>query len=87
MAAKKYSDFEIVLIGPKVDTTLRIVEVNNEEEMHKTMDAMLEKGELDSAVTMHYNFPIGVSTVGRVITPGLGKELINSYYNRHFINS
>jgi hypothetical protein len=24
---------------------------------------------------MHYNFPIGVSTVGRVITPALGREL------------
>lgn len=78
MAAKKYSDFEIVLIGPKVDTSLRTVEVNSEAEMHKTMDAMLEKGELDSAVTMHYNFPIGVSTVGRVVTPGFGKELLIS---------
>ena len=27
-------------------------------------------------VTMHYNFPIGVSTVGRVVTPGKGKEMI-----------
>ncbi len=76
MAANKYSDFEIVLIGPKVDTTLRIVEVNNDEEMHKKMDELLEKGELDAAVTMHYSFPIGVSTVGRVITPGFGKELV-----------
>jgi hypothetical protein len=76
MAAKKYSDFEIVLIGPMADTALRIVEVNNEEEMHHKMDAMLQAGELDAAVTMHYNFPIGVSTVGRVVTPGFGKELI-----------
>ncbi len=78
MASKKYSDFEIVLIGPKADTSLRIVEVNNEEEMHKKMDEMLNSKELDAAVTMHYNFPIGVSTVGRVITPGFGKELIIS---------
>ncbi|OGO76502.1 MAG: glycine reductase [Clostridiales bacterium GWB2_37_7] len=78
MASKKYSDFEIVLIGPKVETSLRMIEVTNEDEMHKTMDAMLAAGELDSAVTMHYNFPIGVSTVGRVITPGFGKELIIS---------
>jgi len=75
-AAKKYSDFEVVLIGPKVDTELRIVETDNEEEMHKKMDELLDNGELDAAVTMHYSFPIGVSTVGRVITPGLGKELI-----------
>lgn len=75
-AARKYSDFEIVLIGPKTDTTLKTVEVGNEEEMHKKMDELLDKGELDAAVTMHYSFPIGVSTVGRVITPGFGKELI-----------
>ena len=76
LAAKKYNDFEIVLIGPKVDTKLRTVEVLDEADMHKAMDMLLESGELDAAVTMHYNFPIGVSTVGRVITPGLGKELI-----------
>ncbi len=76
LAAKKYGDFEIVLVGPRVDTNLRIVEVSDEEEMHKKMDELLDSGELDAAVTMHYNFPIGVSTVGRVITPGFGKELI-----------
>lgn len=76
MAAKKYSDFEIVLIGPKTETSLKNVEAQTEEEMYKIMDEMLEKGELDSAVTMHYSFPIGVSTVGRVITPGFGKELL-----------
>lgn len=76
MAAKKYSDFEIVLVGPKVDTTLKTVEVASEEEMYKKMDELLDKGELDAAVTMHYSFPIGVSTVGRVITPGFGKELL-----------
>ena len=78
MASKKYSDFEIILIGPKIETRLRLVEVNSEDEMHKVMDAMLAAGELDSAVTMHYSFPIGVSTVGRVITPGFGKELLIS---------
>ncbi len=76
LAAKKYNDFEIVLIGPKVETELRIVEIQDEADMHKTMDMLLENGELDAAVTMHYNFPIGVSTVGKVITPGLGKELL-----------
>ena len=35
----------------------------------------MEKGEVDGAVTMHFPFPIGVSTVGRVITPARGKEM------------
>lgn len=39
------------------------------------MEELLDKGEIDGCVTMHYNFPIGVSTVGKVITPGKGKEM------------
>ena len=36
---------------------------------------MLDKGQLDAAVTMHFNFPIGISTIGRVITPSRGKPM------------
>ncbi len=45
------------------------------EDSHKKMEAMLDSGEIQGAVTMHYPFPIGVSTVGRVVTPGMGKEM------------
>lgn len=45
------------------------------EDVHKKMENMLDSGELDGAVTMHYSFPIGVSTVGKVITPGIGREM------------
>ena len=45
------------------------------EDAHKQMEKMLDAGEIQGAVTMHYPFPIGVSTVGRVVTPGMGKEL------------
>ena len=51
------------------------VHVENEDEGHKKMDELVESGEVDGAVTMHYPFPIGVSTVGRVITPAKGKEM------------
>lgn len=75
MAAKESAGFEIVLIGPKVDTELEVAEVATEEEAHKKMEELLDSGYLSACVTMHYNFPIGVSTVGRVITPGKGKEM------------
>ena len=45
------------------------------EDIHKQMEVMLDSGEIDAAVTMHYPFPIGVSTVGKVITPGIGKPM------------
>ncbi len=76
MAKGKYGDFDIVLIGPKVEGDLEVVEVKDAEEGHKKMVELLEKKELDGCVTQHFDFPIGVSTVGRIVTPGKGKELI-----------
>jgi len=71
----KSSGIEIVLIGPKIDTFLEVVEVTNEEEMHVKMEELIDTGYIQSCVTMHYSFPIGVSTVGRVVTPGTGKDM------------
>ncbi|WP_142414251.1 glycine/sarcosine/betaine reductase complex component C subunit alpha [Hathewaya massiliensis] len=76
IAKSKYDDFEIVLIGSKVDCDFEIVEVSDAEEGHKKMVEMLENGELDGCVTQHFDFPIGVSTVGKVVTPGKGREMI-----------
>lgn len=45
------------------------------EDSHSEMDRMIKDKTIDAAVTMHYPFPIGVSTVGRVITPGEGREM------------
>jgi len=76
LAKVKYGDFDIVLIGPKVDADFEVVEAETAEEGHKKMTAMLENGDLDGCVTQHFDFPIGVSTVGKVMTPGKGKEMI-----------
>jgi glycine/sarcosine/betaine reductase complex component C subunit alpha len=76
LAKVKYGDFEIVLIGPKVNEDFEIIEVQSAEEGHKKMTAMLENGDLDGCVTQHFDFPIGVSTVGKVTTPGKGKDMI-----------
>lgn len=75
MAAKKAQGYEVVLIGPKVDTNLQLFETASEKEAHRKMEELLDSGELSACVTMHYNFPIGVSTVGKVVTPSKGKEM------------
>lgn len=75
LASRDAVDFDIVLIGPKVETSLEIVEANDEAEMHKKMESLLDSAYISACVTMHYNFPIGVSTVGKVLTPGIGKEM------------
>lgn len=68
-------DIQVVVIGNEVSTDLEMVAAENEEEAHAQMDEMLLTGDLDTAVTMHYSFPIGVSTVGRVVTPARGKPM------------
>ena len=45
------------------------------ENAHHAMEEALASGEAQAAVTMHYPFPIGVSTVGKVITPAKGKAM------------
>lgn len=66
---------EVTYIGALSCEGMSAVPVNSEEEGHRRMERMLEAGEVDGAVTMHYPFPIGVSTVGRVVTPARGKEM------------
>lgn len=75
LAQKRDNSVEVVLIGPKVDSTLTQVVVETEEEGYKVMEKMLDNKEIGACVTLHYSFPIGVSTVGKVITPGKGKEM------------
>lgn len=75
LAQERDNSIEVVLIGPKVDSDLEQVVAETEEEGYKKMEELLDNEDIDCAVTMHYNFPIGVSTVGRVVTPGTGKEM------------
>ncbi|MEG0894369.1 MAG: glycine/sarcosine/betaine reductase complex component C subunit alpha [Oscillospiraceae bacterium] len=73
IAAKNGVD--VVVIGTMEHPLVTTVKVKDDEEGHKVMEDMLKNKEIDGAVTMHFPFPIGVSTVGRVITPACGKEM------------
>lgn len=73
MAAKQGVD--VYYIGTLEAEGVTTVHVANEDEGHKKMEQMVENGEVDGAVTMHFPFPIGVSTVGRVVTPAKGREM------------
>ena len=73
IAKKKYNDFDTVLIGKKVEG-FESYEAETLEESHKLMEKLLDEKKIDCAVTLHYNFPIGVSTVGRVISPSSGRD-------------
>lgn len=71
----KDPSIEVVLIGHKCDSKLKQYNVESDEEGYKVMEELFDNGEIDACVTMHYSFPIGVSTVGRVVTPAMGAEM------------
>ncbi|AFM27012.1 glycine/sarcosine/betaine reductase complex component C subunit alpha [Desulfomonile tiedjei] len=76
MAQRNVPGIEVLTIGPAdMATNLRTVPASTEEEAHAVMERMLDAGELQAAVTMHYPFPLGVATVGLVSTPGLGRPM------------
>lgn len=76
LAQSRDKSVEYCIIGPEVETTLKQYVVANEDEGYSKMEELLDSGEIDGCVTMHYSFPIGVSTVGRVVTPAAAKEMI-----------
>lgn len=81
MAAK--DGIDVYYIGTLEADGITTVKVTDDEEGHKKMEEMLASHEVDGAVTMHFPFPIGVSTVGRVVTPAKGRD-VHCQYNRNF---
>jgi betaine reductase len=76
LAQRMRPDLEVVLIGnPSRETALAYVDVDCIGTAHREMEKRLASGDLAACVTLHYPFPIGVATVGKVVTPGKGREL------------
>jgi hypothetical protein len=75
-AQRMRPDLEVVLIGsPGVRTALEVIPSDCIGTEHRLMEERLASGDLAAAVTLHYPFPIGVATVGKVVTPGRGQEM------------
>lgn len=66
---------EVYYIGTLTNPRVVTVHAETDEEAHRAMEKLLDQNTVDGAVTMHYPFPIGVSTVGRVTTPATGREV------------
>ncbi len=66
---------EVWYIGSLEAQGVKTVHVADDEEGHAKMEQLLKSGEIDGAVTMHFPFPIGVSTVGLAVTPGFGRQM------------
>ncbi|NMR89779.1 glycine reductase, partial [Vibrio parahaemolyticus] len=52
LAQDRNKTIEVVLIGPKVESSLTQIIVDNEDEAYKKMEEMLDNNEINSCVTM-----------------------------------
>ena len=80
-AMRRDSRLQVVGLGPRPEAALPegmdwIETPDCEADIAAAMEKALDSGDLESAVALHYPFPVGVTTMGRVFTPARGKPMI-----------
>ncbi|NLL36074.1 MAG: glycine reductase [Fretibacterium sp.] len=79
MAQETYGNVKPVMIGPRIPgfEDLDWIETpDNEADISSALETALKDGSIAGAVALHFPFPLGVATIGRVMTPGKGKPMI-----------
>lgn len=79
LAIQTYGNVIPVMIGPRIPgyEDLEWIETENDESaVAKGIEKALSDGSVQGAVCLHFPFPLGVTTIGRVMTPGKGKAMI-----------
>ena len=85
LALEIYSNVQPVMIGPRVAgfEELDWIETPSaqgsgacEAEIAAALEAALKDGRIAAAVALHYPFPLGVTTIGRVLTPSKGRAML-----------
>lgn len=70
LAAK--NGISVVYIGSMQSDLMECKNASCEADVHTIMNELLKSNEVQAAVTMHYPFPIGISTVGKLNAVGSG---------------
>lgn len=81
LAQQGNQGLSIVMIGPKTPgyeelEWLETPETDCEALIAEAMEKALAEKRIDGAVALHYPFPMGVTTIGRVVTPGRGRDML-----------
>lgn len=66
--------FDIVVVGESLEG-FESYDACGDDQVARVLEDLFSKNIIQGAVTMHYPFPIGVSTVGKIITPASGREV------------
>lgn len=76
LAMENDPSLRVVMIGPKPDDIggLEWIETSGGEAgLSLAMERALGDGEISAAAALHYPFPLGVTTVGQIVTPARGR--------------
>ncbi len=76
LAMQNDSSVNVVPIGPKAEGFEQMEWIETpacESDISKAMEDALDKGTISGAVALHYPFPLGVTTIGKVLTPARAK--------------
>lgn len=79
LAMQQNRGLKVVMFGPRVVDApdLEWIETTDSEtDLSEAMDKALEDGTVVGIVAMHHPFPMGVTTIGRVVTPSKGRDMI-----------
>ena len=78
LALAEDARLQVVTIGARVPgyDNLEWIETPNRDADTEAMESAVADGRIDGAVALHYPFPLGVTTVGRVLTPARGRPLL-----------
>lgn len=70
---------KVTAIGPRLPgyEDIQWLECGGSDaELAAAMESALEGGLIGGAVALHYPFPVGVTTIGRVVTPARGRSML-----------
>jgi betaine reductase len=76
LAMENDRGIKVIPIGPKIDGFADMDWIETpacESDISKAMENALNEGRIAGAVALHYPFPLGVATIGKVLTPAKGK--------------
>lgn len=81
LAQRENPGLTVVMIGPRTPgyedlDWIETEEMDCEARIAEAMEKALNEKRIDGAVALHYPFPIGVTTIGRVVTPGRGRDML-----------
>ena len=79
IAAARHGNVIPVMIGPKISGYDELEWIETPEcdaDIAEALSTALKNGLIQGAVALHFPFPLGVTTIGRVLTPGRGKDMI-----------